>query len=148
MKKFNIIAVVAICMVASLLTVGCSDNDLPEVQIGYKIEGGVTGNNGVLNVCNGDTIKVNEVYVVADKSTPSATIFRTDYYWDDSWIGERVVPPYRFDFLIDVGRLGPHTLTIYNLVGANGYSLANCYTQIPIYVHPQGTDLDSITSGK
>lgn len=127
----------------AILAIGfssCSDNKMPEVQLGFKETGGID-KDGIINICNGDTLSIDEVYVVTDQSTPSTTIFRTDYYWDNVWIGQRIMPPFGYRFLIDVNRTGMHTLTLFNVVGANGYSLTNCVTTIPVYVHPEGTDL-------
>lgn len=133
----------ALGAILGMIAVSCGDNKMPNVQIGFHETGGIS-KNGVLNICNGDTICIDEVFVVTQNSTPSTTIFRTDYYWDNVWVGERITPPFGFDFLVDVNRIGPHTLTIFNVVGANGYSLTNCSTTIPVYVHPYGTDLDSV----
>lgn len=142
MKTKHFILTLA-AIILTITTTGCSDNKLPEVQLGFKQTGGVE-KDGVLNVCNGDMLSIDEVYVVAENSTPSTTIFRTDYYWDNIWIGQRIAPPFGFNFLIDVNRTGLHTLTLFTVVGANGYSLTNCVTNIPVYVHPEGTDLSTL----
>lgn len=137
---------IAIAMVALVFGMAsCSDNKMPDVQLGFKETGGVN-KDGVINICNEDTLSIDEVYVVAENSTPSTTIFRTDYYWDNVWIGQRITPPFGYRFLIDVNRTGMHTLTLFNVVGANGYSLTNCVTTIPVYVHPKGTDLTGTTT--
>lgn len=142
--KNTLSCAVAALTAMTLLATGCGGNDtIPKVQIGFKESGGVE-KNGVLNICNGDTLSIDEVYVVTENSTPSTTIFRTDYYWDNVWIGQRLAPPFGYRFLIDVNRLGPHTLTIFNVVGANDYSLTNAVTSIPVFVLPSGTPLDSI----
>lgn len=132
-------------MVLPLLAVSCDDdNDFPKAVFDIQTSGGVDDGDFIY-VQNGDTINIQSISIVADKSTKGAMILRTNYYWDNLPAGPGFAPTFGREFVMVNQPLGNHILTIEMLVGAEGYSVGYYVMNVPVKVVGDDFDMDSIT---
>lgn len=87
------------------------DNDLPDVDVSVKIEGGVNV-DGVIYVVQGDILNIESINVVNREEGKSAIITSASYSWDYLPAGISVVPPYGAEFATENVPVGRHLLQI------------------------------------
>lgn len=71
------------------------DNDLPDVDLSFNIEGAVRA-EGSLYVVAGDDIVITGISVTNNDAGKVAMVTAASYYWDYYFLGENVVAPYGF----------------------------------------------------
>lgn len=148
MKKHFRLHLLLWALAMPFLFSSCSDeDDLPVAYFNFEERGG-TQHGGALYIQNGDSICIDRISVVADKSIPTAMITACNYYWDGFFVGPAFAPDFARKFYVYNQRPGNHVLSVKMLVAAEGYSLATYVTNFPVIVTedqsettPDGTDL-------
>ena len=144
MKKYFRLNLLLWALAMPYLFTSCSDtDDLPEAYFNFDEKGGVQ-HGGVLYIENGDSICINRISVIADKSTPTSMITACDFYWDGYFVGPAFAPDFARKFYVYNQSLGRHILSVRMLVAAEGYSLATYVTNFPVIVVNDISEFESL----
>lgn len=95
MKKFRTFLLTALSLAVCAGFASCSDDDdLPDVNLGITIEGGVFGPDGDIYVVQGDQLNVLSVDVQNNVPGQNAALANVSYYFESRYLGTTNLPPF------------------------------------------------------
>lgn len=95
MKKFRtlFLSVLAVALCAGFTSCD-DDDDLPNVNMGITIEGGVFGPDGDIYVVQGDQLNILSVNVQNNVPNQGAALANVSYYLNSIYLGTTNLPPF------------------------------------------------------
>lgn len=112
MKKILSLLLLVLPMFA---LVSCHDDDgdsLPNVKFDISMDN-ATNVDGTLYMVAGDTLNITSIAVVNQEAGKQAMIGSANFYWDYSYLGAAIQPPYAFSIVVPAATpAGKHLLEI------------------------------------
>lgn len=86
--------VLFLLLVLPLVLASCKDDDeMPNVKFNIDISGG-KNINGIIYVVKGDTLQINDIYVVSQDDR-NVAMGEVSYFWDGLFLITKQFPPYK-----------------------------------------------------
>ncbi|MBD5297796.1 MAG: hypothetical protein HDR89_04055 [Bacteroides sp.] len=134
MKKLFYLLIALPLMAAAITACSDSDDDYPQVTIGFSYTGGVVSENQVY-VVQPDTLYVDSIAVTAVREGHKATCVGPVNYWlDGRPVGTSFYMPFGIAIPSDALKVGSHTLTAQIGIAEEGYPLSMAVTNVRINV--------------